>query len=170
MLPSALTACTLYRLPFRPHDASVFQTLACEILPFCELVPLCQSPLCSLFTRSLVDALLVPYRSLHVSLGYSYEYVVHYTPFALGAPKAAPARPGLRPYALSMRETMCTDHESIWFLLLAVFPWKIHYAKRRLAVTSNLRYIKIHYAKRRFSVTSNLRYMHRVLNVDEIKN
>jgi hypothetical protein len=117
MLPSALTACTLYRLPFRPHDASVFQTLACEILPFCELVPLCQSPLCSLFTRSLVDALLVPYRSLHVSLGYSYEYV-HYIPFALGAPKAAPARPGLRPFALSMRETMCTEHESIWFLLL----------------------------------------------------
>jgi hypothetical protein len=29
---------------------------------------------------------------------------------------------------------------------------------------------KVHNAKRRFSITSNLRYMHRVLNVDEIKN
>jgi hypothetical protein len=29
---------------------------------------------------------------------------------------------------------------------------------------------KMHYAKRRFPVTSNLRYMHGVLNVDEIKN
>jgi hypothetical protein len=32
---------------------------------------------CSLFTSSLVDALLVPYRSLHVSLGYSYEHTLY---------------------------------------------------------------------------------------------
>jgi hypothetical protein len=30
--------------------------------------------------------------------------------------------------------------------------------------------LKIHYVKKRLFVTSNLRYMHRVLNVDEIKN
>jgi hypothetical protein len=29
---------------------------------------------------------------------------------------------------------------------------------------------KIHYAKRKFPVTSNLRYIYGVLNVDEIKN
>jgi hypothetical protein len=29
---------------------------------------------------------------------------------------------------------------------------------------------KFHYAKRRFSITSKCRHMHRVLNVDEIKN
>jgi hypothetical protein len=44
----------------------------------------------------------------------------------------------------------------------------IHLHPHTLPVFTSLK--KKYFANQRFSVTSNLRYMHKVLNVDEIKN